>query len=359
MNVDLATPCLVIDVERLDANIARMAASAASRDLLLRPHAKTHKSPEVARRQIAAGARGLTVATVAEAELFADAGFDDLLLAYPIYATAAIGQRLRGLLERAHVRIGVDSVESARALAAQLGHDHRKRLQVLVEVDCGQHRSGVRPDSAGELAVGVAHTGLEVVGVFTFPGHSYAPDAGRQSAADEEAEALNVATTSLRDQGIEPSVISGGSTPSVDLVRAGAMTEMRPGVYVFGDAQQWELETTSPEAIALSCLATVVSHAGGNVILDSGSKALGADRAAWATGYGRLLDYPEARITLLSEHHAVVGWPDHVPRPERGSHLRVVPNHVCNAVNLADELFAFSAGELVERWPVAARGANT
>jgi D-serine deaminase-like pyridoxal phosphate-dependent protein len=358
MSVDLATPCLVVDVERLESNIARMAASATSRSLRLRPHAKTHKSPEIARRQIAAGARGLTVATVSEAELFADAGFEDLFLAYPIFATAAIGQRLRGLLERADVRIGVDSVESARALAAQLDDDHRQRLHVLVEVDSGQHRSGVRPDDAGELAVGVARAGLEVLGVFTFPGHSYAPD-GRQAAADQEAEALDRAATALTEQGIEPLVISGGSTPSVDLVRAGAMTEMRPGVYVFGDAQQWELGTTPPEAIALTCLATVVSHAGGNLVLDSGSKALGADRAAWATGYGRLLDYPEARITLLAEHHAVVAWPDRLPRPERGSRLRVVPNHVCIAVNLTHELLAFSEGELVDRWPVAAQGANT
>ena len=102
----------------------------------------------------------------------------------------------------------------------------------------------------------------------------------------------------------------------------------------------------------------MVSHAGGHVVLDSGSKALGADRAAWATGYGRLLDHPAARITQLSEHHAVVDWPDH-PLPPLGSRLRVVPNHVCTAVNLADELVVVRGGTTVDVWPVAARGANT
>ena len=105
-------------------------------------------------------------------------------------------------------------------------------------------------------------------------------------------------------------------------------------------------------------MATVVSHAGGNLVLDSGSKALGADRAAWATGYGRLLDHPDARITSLSEHHAVVAWPDQ-QLPALGSRLRVVPNHVCNAVNLADELVVARGGETVDVWPVAARGADT
>ena len=136
------------------------------------------------------------------------------------------------------------------------------------------------------------------------------------------------------------------------------LTELRPGVYVFGDAQQWELGTLSPETIALTCVATVVSHGssseGGHVVLDAGMKALGADRAAWTTGWGRLLDHPDARITSLSEHHGVVAW-DSSPVPELGSRVRVVPNHVCNAVNLTDEL-VLTDGRV---WPVDARGANT
>jgi D-serine deaminase-like pyridoxal phosphate-dependent protein len=149
-------------------------------------------------------------------------------------------------------------------------------------------------------------------------------------------------------------VVSGGSTPSALVADADVLTEIRPGVYVFGDAQQWELETTAPENIALTCVATVVSRAGGRVVLDAGSKVLGADRAGYSTGHGRLLDHPDARIGLLSEHHAVVSW-GASPPPEPGTRLRVVPNHVCTAVNLADELVLTDGGS----WPVVARGANT
>jgi D-serine deaminase-like pyridoxal phosphate-dependent protein len=243
----------------------------------------------------------------------------------------------------------VDSSEGARALAAQA-----PGTSVLVEVDSGQHRSGVEPGLAGGVAEAAARAGLEVAGVFTFPGHSYAPGAQGDVAA-MEATALGEAVSALRRSGLQAPVVSGGSTPSVHDAHADVLTEVRPGVYVFGDAQQWELGTTTPDRIALSCVATVVSRAGGRVVLDSGSKVLGPDRSAWASGHGRLLDHPDARVTSLSEHHAVVAWPTSTPPPELGTRVRVVPNHVCTAVNLADVLVT-TAGA---RWDVVARGANT
>ncbi len=353
---DLPTPALVVDLEVLERNIAEMAALAVDRGVSLRPHAKTHKSPDVALMQVQAGARGLTVATVAEAEVFAAAGFDDLFIAYPLWVDAAKGRRLRSLLEHATVSVGVDSAESAHALAAQLGED-AAQVSLLIEVDSGHHRSGVVPEEVAALADVAAHTGLDVAGVFTFPGHGYSPgDAA--GVARQEAAVLAGAAAALRGVGIEPRAVSGGSTPTAAAVAAGTMTEMRPGVYVFGDAQQWELGTIDPDHVALTCVATVVSHAGGRVVLDSGSKALGADRAAWATGFGRLLDHPGARIVLMSEHHAVAEW-NAGPLPEIGDRVRVVPNHVCNAVNLADDLHVMRNGEVAGRWPVAARGANT
>jgi D-serine deaminase-like pyridoxal phosphate-dependent protein len=352
----LRTPGLVVDLDVLRVNVDEMATLAKDRGVGLRPHVKTHKSPAIAAMQVAAGAHGLTVATVSEAEVFADAGHTDLFVAYPLWVDPDKGRRLRALLERATLSIGIDSPEGAHTLAAQLGKDSH-HVSVLVEVDSGHRRSGVAPQDAGTLADVAAHGGLDVAGVFTFPGHGYSPGA-RDDVAAQEAEALAGAADALRDVGIEPRVVSGGSTPTVQAVASGSMTEMRPGVYVFGDAQQWELGATTPERIALTCLATVVSHAGGRVVLDSGSKALGADKAPWATGYGRLLDHPDARIVLLSEHHAVVEWDRSTP-PPLGSHLRVVPNHVCNAVNLADTLTVVHNGEVVDAWPVAARGANT
>ncbi|MFX1757154.1 MULTISPECIES: D-TA family PLP-dependent enzyme [Rhodococcus] len=353
MDLD-TTPTLLVDRDILDRNLARMAESARARGLSLRPHAKTHKCVEIARRQLDAGARGLTVATVSEAEVFADAGFDDLFVAYPLWVDAARGARLHALAGRVRLTVGIDSETGARQLVEHAG----TTIGVLIEIDSGHHRTGVLPEQTGTVAQAAHEAGLDVRGVFTFPGHSYAPDAPG-SAAREEAGALATAAASLRAAGIEPSVISGGSSPTALLEVPTVATELRPGVYVFGDAQQLELGAVSETDIALTVLATVVSARDEIVVLDAGSKVLGADRAAWATGYGRILGEPEARITALSEHHATVQWPNPSTRPDLGQRVQVIPNHVCNAVNLADELITVSGGTVVERWKVAARGCNT
>ena len=346
------TPALVVDLDILDRNIAAMADIARSRGLRLRPHAKTHKCIEIARRQLAAGAVGLTVATVSEAEVFAKADVEDLFIAYPLWVDAARGARLRALAERITLTVGVDSESGARALAGHAGSG----MRVLVEVDSGHHRTGVSPDNVVDVARSASDAGLRVAGVFTFPGHSYGPGLPRP-VAEEEAAALSRAASALERAGFAAAVVSGGSTPTAHLTRASAMTELRPGVYVFGDAQQYELGTCPAESIALTALATVVSTSGDQVVLDAGSKVLGADRPAWTTGFGRILDCPDARITALSEHHATVVWPG--DRPTVGEAVRVVPNHVCSAVNLADELIVASSGRMVDRWAVAARGCNT
>lgn len=174
----------------------------------------------------------------------------------------------------------------------------------------------------------------------------------------------------MKKIGIEAKVVSSGSTPTATRTAKGGktvVTELRPGVYIFNDAQQWELGTCSSEEIALTALATVVSVSGNKLIVDSGSKVLGADRPSWTSGYGRLLDYPDARITALSEHHATVVFPTpsngakepNKRIPELGDRVRVVPNHVCNAVNLADEVYLAREGVLVNRLKVAARGKNS
>ncbi len=351
-----ATPALVVDLDVLDRNLEAMSDLARRAGVKLRPHVKTHKCLEIAERQVRAGADGLTVATVAEAEVFASAGFDDLFIAYPLWVDRDKGARIRRLLESVRLTVGVDSGEGGRAMAAQLGTD-RGRTAVLIEVDSGHHRTGVPPDMAGALADQLRHEGLVVGGVFTFPGHSYGPGMP-QTAAQDESTALRDAADALRSVGIEPEVVSGGSTPSVRFAEPGTVTEIRPGVYPFGDAQQLELGTCKPRDIALTALATVVSRSNGDVVLDSGSKVIGADRPAWTTGHGRLLDHLDARITAISEHHATVRWDDS-PVPSPGARLRVVPNHVCNAVNLVDELAIVQDGRFVDRWAVAARGANT
>jgi D-serine deaminase-like pyridoxal phosphate-dependent protein len=340
------TPHVLVDPARLDANIVALQDLLTGRGIAVRPHAKTHKSLEIARRQLAAGAIGLTVATVSEAEVFS-AVCDDLFIAYPIWLHPEDherARRLRAVLERARVTVGLSGVESIPGLAAVPG------LRVLVEVDPGMGRSGAPADQAGTIAAAARDAGLQVEGVFAFPGHSYAPR-GRAGAAADETRELTRAVAELDAVGMSARVVSGGSTPSAQFADGSVLTEYRPGVYVFGDAQQWELGTTTPDRIALTVTSTVVARFGDRLIADAGSKVLSSDRPGWASGFGRVLDHPDARISALSEHHATLTGLD-VPV---GTRLRLVPNHVCTVVNLVDQFRVVGS----EPWPVDARGCNT
>ena len=349
------TPFLQVDVDRLDRNIRRTAERAAAADVALRPHVKTHKSPEIARRQLAAGATGITVATIGEAEVFAAAGCDDVLVAYPLWLTDHTAERVRRLAGQARLTIGVDSADSA-ARAADLLAGSGVRL--LVEVDSGHHRTGATPRRARA-------TSRPRPGSWRCSARSPSRDtATPPTPVGQQRRTRRQRWPRPRSRSAAPASTRSSSAAAPrrawPTATSAWLTELRPGVYVFGDAQQWELGAVDPDDVALTCVATVVSHAGGRLVLDSGSKVLGADRAAWATGYGRLLDHPDARLVLLSEHHAVVDLGD-VPLPPLGSRVRVVPNHVCNAVNLVDTLWAGTGGvgdAELEAWPVAARGRN-
>lgn len=359
------TPYLAIDLPRLDANLTAMSRRCAEMGIALRPHAKTHKSPDLARRQIDGGAIGLTVATIGEAEVFATAaeqiGCRDLFIAYPLWVSEHKGARLRELACSVAVRVGVDSVDGAQRLAAEIARTNVE-IEVVVEVDSGHHRTGVMPTDAGDVAAAAAAAGLDVVGVFTFPGHGYGPGTARSDAGSAEAQGLRIAAESLRAKGIDPRVVSGGSTPTVEFAEAGLLTEIRPGVYPFNDAQQIELGSCGFDDIALTAVTTVVHRRGSRVIVDAGSKILGADRPGWTTGFGRVLGVPDARIVALSEHHATIDYPGQIEPasiPGVGATIRVIPNHVCTAVNLVDTLVVESPGGEPFSWPVAARGRNS
>lgn len=356
------TPAILIDREVLERNITRMAAGLRDKGLALRPHVKTHKIPQIAALQLEAGAIGLTVATIGEAEVFAAHGATDLFIAYPLWIDTRKAERLRSLSRTVRVSFGADSPEAVREAGRQLRAD-AGRLSVLVEIDSGHHRSGVRSEDAAQVADAARDAGFQVAGVFTFPGHSYAPGMP-VAAVDDEGAALARAASVLQEAGHDVAVLSGGSTPTALLTGASVATELRPGVYVFGDAQQLELGRCSLEDVALTVAATVVSRHEGErdvprrVVLDAGSKMLGGDRPAWATGFGRILEENGARVSALSEHHSTVTWPEELPLPSLGDRLRLIPNHVCVAVNLVDEVAVVSDGSVVDRWAVAARGRN-
>lgn len=358
---EVDTPAVLINRDILDRNIARMSSAVAAKGIALRPHVKTHKIPEIAELQLQAGAAGLTVATVGEAEVFVDHGADDIFIAYPLWIGARQAELLRRLTARAKIAIGIDSADAAANAAAQLA-DTAAAIDVLIEVDSGHHRSGINTEQLLEVAHATRDARLRLTGVFTFPGHSYAPGKPGE-AAEHERRALNDAANTLIAAGFPITRRSGGSTPTAQLTATEGVTELRPGVYVFGDAQQLELGSCAPDEVALTVAATVVSrHDTANgprrIILDAGSKVLGSDRPEWATGFGRLIDHLDARIAALSEHHATVIWPDNAALPRLGTRLRVIPNHVCLTTNLVDEVAVVRDAKLISRWKVAARGKN-
>jgi D-serine deaminase-like pyridoxal phosphate-dependent protein len=227
---------------------------------------------------------------------------------------------------------------------------------VVIEVDSGQHRTGVDPSQAVPLAERCRSVGLRIAGVITHGGHAYGGTTAPTGAGHDEGVALAEAADRLRAAGFDLGLVSAGSTPTTGVERPGQVTEERPGTYVFGDRQQLALGACSPEDLALSVAATVVSVHDDRFVVDAGSKALASDRPAWLTGHGEVPSLGGAVVTTLSEHHGVVTG---APRqPAVGQVVHVVPNHACTVVNLFDEYVVTQRGEVVDRWRVAARGRN-
>lgn len=352
--VDTPAPIVLVDV--MQDNIDRMQGFAARHNLDVRPHVKTHKCVEIGRRQVKAGAVGITAGNVGEAEIFAAAGFDDIFIAYPIWPSGTKGLRIRKLAVTTRLRVGVDNFAAIDALADAMGTE-AERLQVVIEVDCGARRSGAPPEIAGDLAAAARRRGLVPVGIFTYPGHgSSSRDARRGAALDQEA-ALTTAVRSFNGVGISPEVVSAGSTPTVEFsTTSSVITEIRPGEYVFNDLNNTRLGACSEDQIALFVAGTVVSSwVPDQVILDVGSKALSREGSP-EIGYGAVAG-TSAILSKLNEYHGFLPLPAGDFRPSVGTVLPIVPNHVCPVViNFEELIVTDSAGTSLERWRVDARG---
>lgn len=351
--VDTPAPIVLVDV--MQRNIDRMQAFAVEHGLDLRPHVKTHKCIEVGRRQLDAGAIGITAGNVGEAEVFAAAGFEDIFLAYPVWPSGTKSARIRQLTQTARLRVGVDNAAAIDALAEAMG-DEPDRLEVVVEVDCGARRSGAPPTAAGELGRAARTRGLVVAGVYTYPGHgSASPDSRERAARDQEA-ALGTAVRSFEDVGLTAHVVSAGSTPTSAFSTGSPITEIRPGEYVFCDLGNTRLGACEEDQIALFAAATVVSDwVPDQVILDVGTKALGREGTP-ELGYGGIAG-SRAVLTKLNEYHGFLALDTAAPRPRVGTVVPVVPNHVCPVVANFDELIVTdSDGAALDRWKVDARG---
>jgi D-serine deaminase-like pyridoxal phosphate-dependent protein len=352
----LRTPALVVDFDVVTSNMERMGSLLAQRDIALRPHVKTHKSPDLARLQLGHGAAGVTVATVAEASVFAAHGFEDIFVAYPVWADAETARLVRPILDTARLAVGVDSEASLGAWLDRLP-DVRGRLDLMIEIDCGQHRTGVSPDAVVSLARACHEAGFAPRGVFTHGGHCYGGPGLVAGAAADEVRALADTKDRLGAAGLACEVVSAGSTPTVGRSGTGAVTEERPGVYVFNDRQQLILGSCTDEQIGAVVVTRVVSTSvADQFVVDAGSKALSSDSPPWVDGFGLVTEAGGASVTRLSEEHGVVECPG-VSRPAVGDLVSIVPNHICSVVNLFAEMVVVQSGAVVDRWPVAARRA--
>lgn len=355
---ELATPAILIDCDVLEANIARQAGRALEAGVKLRPHAKTHKSPQIARMQLKAGAAGISLAKTSEAEVFAREGFDDIFLAYPVVGRGK-PERLLALSDQIRLAVGVDSAEGAEALSAVFAAAGR-RLDVSIKIDCGYHRVGVLPENALALATRIADLpGLRLRGVFTHGGHAYAAESaeGLAAVAEEEGEAVARVARELSKAGLPVEEVSVGSTPSARLVmKAPGVTECRPGNYVFHDGSQVALATCAVSDCAMTVLATVVSvPAPGRAVVDAGSKTLSSDTLRpRGNGHGLVLG-TGSRIEKLSEEHGIIRV-EAGDRFQVGQRVRILPNHACVISNLHDRLYGVRQGFVATEFAVAARG---
>ncbi|HSD03271.1 MAG TPA: alanine racemase [Gaiellales bacterium] len=358
---ELPTPIAVVDLDRLEANIARLAGYAREHGIALWPHAKTHKMPPVARMQLAAGAAGLTVAKVGEAEVFARHHLGPLLLHYPVYGTDA-WHRLAEVADGMPLTVAVDSYEAAEPLAGAMAAA-AVSAEALVEIDVGLHRTGVESAAAAcalaERLDGLA--GIEVAGISCFPGHVRGPAADvARKLADVEA-ILAEAVSRFAAAGLRCDRVSGGCTPAMTMTHlTPSVNELRAGTYVFLDRTEVGFDAPLTLAdCALRIHATVVSTAvPGTAVVDAGSKALSDALYGGPGGEGRgaILDHPDVTIPHTNEEHGICDVSRSGTTWHVGDRVEIVPNHVCTCVNLQDVICAARSGVVEHVWTVEARG---
>ena len=353
---DLPTPALLVDLDVLERNLAAMQARCDALGVALRPHVKTHKCIEIGSMQSELGARGITVATLEEARAFADAGFDDITWAFPVIPGRIAEAREIG--ERSTLRLLVDSRAAIEALERSGFPFH-----VWLEIDSGDHRSGVDPESAAALELARALAGsasLAFDGILTHAGHSYraADDAGRLAVARAERDVMARLAERLRSEGLDARGISVGSTPGMTIVdHLQGVTEARPGNYAYFDATQVALRACEAGDCALTVWSSVVSSASDHAVVDAGALALSKDVGRGDDGrpsMGRIYDdyaagklREDVRLAGVSQEHGVVDAAMSV-----GAGVRILPNHSCLTNACFDRVHAVRGEVVVDVWRV-------
>ncbi|MCC8956765.1 D-TA family PLP-dependent enzyme [Bradyrhizobium sp. Pear77] len=345
---EYGTPCAVIDMDRVERNIARIQKACDEAGVANRPHIKTHKNPMLAQLQIKAGAKGITCQKLGEAEIMADAGIDDILISYNLLGDEKMA-RLGALQGKANVTVAADNsvvIGDLPKAAAASG----RPLSVVVECDTGRKRAGVEtPAEAIALAREIAASkGLSFAGFMLYPTETGWADA--QKFYDE-------ALAGVRAHGLDATIVSTGGTPNlVNLGKLKGGTEHRFGTYIYNDRMQVAAGVATWDDCALHIYSTVVSRAGPERgILDAGSKTLTSDTGG-LEGHGLILEHPEAKIARFAEEHGFLDLARSNTRPNVGDVVRIVPNHVCVVVNMMDEVVMVRGDEIIGALPVTARG---
>lgn len=356
------TPCVVIDVSKMDRNIETMANIARQHRVKLRPHAKTHKMPWIAKKQLEHGAAGITVAKVSEAEVMAAHGVDDIFIAYPLVVDSKIEWALR-LGEYIRLIVGVDSLEGARRLAGAAASRGRQ-LEVRLEVDTGLRRTGVAYDEALALARDIASLdALRLTGIYTFRGALMNGKAtlDLRSAGIEEGRMMADLAERMRAAGIPIEDVSVGSTPTAAFAAmAEGVTEIRPGTYVFEDRMQAKFGVCSIEDCAAVVMATVVSRPTADlVVIDGGSKTFATDvqpnvEPLRLQGFGHILEAEGAVLERLSEEHGMIRVAPDCPL-KVGDRIHIIPNHICSTINLHNKVYYVNDGSSGEESRSAGR----
>ena len=345
---DYGTPALVIDMDRVESNIARIQKICDDAGVANRPHIKTHKSPLLAQLQIKAGAKGITCQKLGEAEVMAAAGIDDILISYNLIGDEKIA-RLGALLRNTNVTVAADNAIVIAGLSAAADAAGRA-LPVVIECDTGRKRAGVEtPAEALALAGQIKSSpGLTFAGLLMYP---------TETGWSEAQRFLDETRAGLRQLGLDPVIVSTGGSPNLKNVgQLRGATEHRPGTYIYNDRMQVAAGVATWDDCALHVYSTVVSRAAPERgILDAGSKTLTADTGG-LDGFGLILEHPEAKIARFAEEHGFLDLTKSNTRPAIGDVVRIVPNHVCVVVNMADEVVMVRGDEIVGILPVAARG---
>jgi D-serine deaminase-like pyridoxal phosphate-dependent protein len=345
---EYGTPCAVIDMDKVERNIARIQKACDDAGVTSRPHIKTHKNPSIARMQIAAGAKGITCQKLGEAEIMANAGIDDILISYNLLGEEKMA-RLGALQAKANMTVAADNSTVIAGLPKAAAASGRP-LSVVVECDTGRKRAGVEtPAEAIALAREIAASkGLQFAGFMMYPTETGWADA--QKFYDE-------ALAGVRAHGLDAKIVSTGGTPNLkNLGKLKGGTEHRFGTYIYNDRMQVAAGVAGWDDCALHIYSTVVSRAAPERgILDAGSKTLTTDTGG-LDGHGLILEHPEARIAKFAEEHGFLDLSRSNTRPNVGDVVRIVPNHVCVVVNMMDEVVMVRGDEIIGTLPVAARG---